>query len=474
MKKTFTRALALVLTLMLLLPVIIPCASAAGGKYYTDVSPNNTDLYNAVNYLYEHGIMNGTGDSKFSPSDPVTRGQIVTIMWRMLHKPTVSGTVTFTDCKSSDWLYNAVQWAQSAGIASGYTDGTFRPNQTLTNQELYVFMHRFIKYCGYKVSPDSTYRDVFRTRVSKRTTYQTYAYAAAGWVNYESLLDNKKIAGNTDCTRGDAALLVYNIYKKYQKKYGMAMTVANYFSDREDWFDGAFIGDQLFVDDKQFMKHMADFYARSGVEAICSTRVRSDNKSLYYDDDIHFSTLMDKAFSKANKLDICYIHMSAHGSVKGLHILDYSGSILTPAALRTAIDKYDGLFVVMISACHSGTFFSQNGGKDLSGSHRIKVLCSSAKESVSLGQGFGNEWYSIAYNEVSSYSWGIGFGYDYFQNRDMRELCADLADTGNGDDRISLKEMYNFSIGWLQQNGLADLTVCYPENDDTIIYELSY
>lgn len=93
MKQT-KRILSLLLSLCLVLGLIPGTAFAAGGNLpFTDV--NTTDwCYDAVQYAYEKGMMNGTSTTTFSPDGTTTRGMIVTILHRMEGTPTATAQLS--------------------------------------------------------------------------------------------------------------------------------------------------------------------------------------------------------------------------------------------------------------------------------------------------------------------------------------------------------------------------------------------
>ena len=114
------------------------------GKWYTD----------AVNTVYEEGIMQGK-DSEivngnlhvvFAPLDNMTRAELVTILSRLSFADTegLGQTLTFKDTKKSAWYADAVGWAVSKGLVTGYEDNTFRPNAQVLRQELAVLFARFL------------------------------------------------------------------------------------------------------------------------------------------------------------------------------------------------------------------------------------------------------------------------------------------------------------------------------------------
>ena len=109
---------------------------------YTDVADGNWAVP-AINYVTEEGIMNGTGKN-FDPNGSLTRGQLVTMLYRQAGKPEVEGKVseTFTDCEDGKWYSNAVLWAAQNKIVNGYGD-VFKPNQAVTRQEMAKILYGY-------------------------------------------------------------------------------------------------------------------------------------------------------------------------------------------------------------------------------------------------------------------------------------------------------------------------------------------
>ena len=114
-------------------PVGLPFADVSGSDWF----------YNDVRYVYEKGIMDGTGADRFSPNAPLTRAMIVTILYRMAGSPAMSGASDFKDVDSNKWFAKAVAWAAANGIVNGYEDGSFRPKQLLTRQEFFKLIENF-------------------------------------------------------------------------------------------------------------------------------------------------------------------------------------------------------------------------------------------------------------------------------------------------------------------------------------------
>lgn len=81
---------------------------------FPDCNPNEW-YASAVTYVSDKGLITGYNDGTFGPYDNITRGQLVTILWRMEGKP-VSSSAGFSDVSSSDFYYSAALWAQKNGV----------------------------------------------------------------------------------------------------------------------------------------------------------------------------------------------------------------------------------------------------------------------------------------------------------------------------------------------------------------------
>lgn len=114
---------------------------------FEDVS-EDAWYYDYVKYCYQVGLMGGMGDGTFDPHGSATRGQVVTVLYRLAGEPEVTGGSSFTDVYEGDWYYDAIAWAASLGIAQGMGDGTFAPNDYVTREQFVVFLYRYIDAMG--------------------------------------------------------------------------------------------------------------------------------------------------------------------------------------------------------------------------------------------------------------------------------------------------------------------------------------
>lgn len=99
--------------------------------------------HDGIHYCVEQGLMVGTSKTTFSPNNATTRGMIVTILWRLEGSPLVSTSLNYDDVKPEDWYGEAVRWADSAGVVTGYGNGKFGPNDTITREQMAAMLWRY-------------------------------------------------------------------------------------------------------------------------------------------------------------------------------------------------------------------------------------------------------------------------------------------------------------------------------------------
>lgn len=146
-------------------------------------------FYDAVRFVYENGLIAGTGGTAFSPQANTSRGMIVTILYRLEGTPG-AGANTFSDVAAGKYYTDAVAWAAENEIVSGYGDGKFGPEDAITREQMAVILMNYAKFKGYDVS--------MSTDLSKYTdegSISGWAKDAISWANAAGLI------------RGDSAKL---------------------------------------------------------------------------------------------------------------------------------------------------------------------------------------------------------------------------------------------------------------------------
>ncbi len=127
-------------------------------KDFRDLEPAAW-YHEAVDYALSNGLMNGVGGHKFDPNGTATRAMIATIIWRLEGVPVVNAVNPFDDVAAGAWYTDAIIWAADSGIIEGCGDGTFRPNDDITREQLASMLYRYAKYKGSAESPDANILD---------------------------------------------------------------------------------------------------------------------------------------------------------------------------------------------------------------------------------------------------------------------------------------------------------------------------
>jgi len=96
----------------------------------------------SIDYVVKLGIMNGMKETEFAPDEKLTRGMLVTMLYRLSGDKN-SGTCEFNDVSPDAWYKDAAVWASENGITDGYGDGKFAPDDYVTREQLAVFLKRY-------------------------------------------------------------------------------------------------------------------------------------------------------------------------------------------------------------------------------------------------------------------------------------------------------------------------------------------
>lgn len=137
------RALGALLAALVATSALTAPASAAttGPMAFTDVKAGDW-YYTAVQTAYAKGLIKGTTATTFEPGATMTRGMVVTILYRLAGNPE-HGAGAFADVPEDAWYADAVSWADEHGIAVGYGDGNFGPEDTITREQLATILLRY-------------------------------------------------------------------------------------------------------------------------------------------------------------------------------------------------------------------------------------------------------------------------------------------------------------------------------------------
>ena len=189
--KKVQRFLAMILSLALAFTMAPAAFAAEGDTGFSDVSANAW-YADAVEYVRDNGIMNGTSATSFSPESSMTRAMLVTVLYRASGSPAVTGSANFTDVSSNAYYTDAVAWASANGIVTGYGNGHFGSNDPVNRAQIATILWR---YAG---SPTAESGQDF----VDENTIPTYASTAVDWARANGVVNGKE--GNRFDPQGNA------------------------------------------------------------------------------------------------------------------------------------------------------------------------------------------------------------------------------------------------------------------------------
>lgn len=152
------------------------------------------------------GLFKGMDEDTFAPNAKITRGQLVTALYRMEGEPEGAAKSGFQDVKEDKYYTDAVNWAAENGIVNGIKADVFAPNQAVTREQFATILYRYAEYKELDVSARadlSAYKDADKV--------SSYAEDAISWAVAEGLI--KGVSGTTlspkgTATRAQAAVLL--------------------------------------------------------------------------------------------------------------------------------------------------------------------------------------------------------------------------------------------------------------------------
>lgn len=185
--------------------------TAAGTLPFADV-PAGAWYESAVRYVYKNGLMNGTGTTVFAPDSSTSRSMIATILWRMTGSPVVNYAMSFADVEQGAWYAEAVRWAASEGIITGYSDTAFGPDDAVTREDLAVMLYRWAQSKGYDVSVGENVNILSYTDAAE---VHEYAVPALQWACGAGIVNGTdgRLAPRSGATRAELATMLMRLYE---------------------------------------------------------------------------------------------------------------------------------------------------------------------------------------------------------------------------------------------------------------------
>lgn len=142
---------------------------------YNDV-PKTNGHYDNILRATELNLFNGISTYTFAPGMEITRGMLVTVLWRLEGSPKSSKDSGFTDVPADQYYADAVDWAAENEIVNGMGGTLFEPNGPATREQLVTVLYRYAKYLGEDTSASASL-----SKFSDASRVGAYAQEAMQW-----------------------------------------------------------------------------------------------------------------------------------------------------------------------------------------------------------------------------------------------------------------------------------------------------
>ncbi len=178
---------------------------------YVDVAANAW-FKDAVKFVTDNNLMNGTGNNKFEPDLAITRGMLATVIYRLAGADTTA-TATFTDVPATSYYSNAIAWAAENGIVTGVGENRFEPDRAITREEMATMISRYIT--NMKVNVEAT--DTSSQEYADASAISEYAVESVKTMRETGLMEGKN-GNNFDpkgmATRAEVATILMRFVEK--------------------------------------------------------------------------------------------------------------------------------------------------------------------------------------------------------------------------------------------------------------------
>lgn len=218
-------------------PAVISPAPTSQPLPFTDVN-EDTDFLDAIQFVYDGGVMIGTSDTEFSPTEPLTRAMLVTILYRYEGEPAFMNDLVFDDVVPGSYYEKAVVWAQGKGIVNGVELTKFAPNDNITREQLSAILFRYANYKELPIVEASADTNTLSfndfMNISEYASPAVHCCLATGILTPRGM----DILPRADATRAEAAQGIYGLANLVSGEAPAQLSYADLAGEYQDSFSG--------------------------------------------------------------------------------------------------------------------------------------------------------------------------------------------------------------------------------------------
>ena len=181
--------------------LIVSAQAVAAAGIFDDVA-DGAWYADAVGYVSENSLMNGTSETTFEPDGQMTRAMLVTVLWRAAGKPAANVDSMFGDVAADTYYADAVAWASGNNIVNGYSDEIFAPDDPVSRAQIVTILWR---YAGSPTAEADDFAD--------ENEIPDYASEGVDWARANRIVngrDGDRFDPNGNATRAEVATILRN------------------------------------------------------------------------------------------------------------------------------------------------------------------------------------------------------------------------------------------------------------------------
>lgn len=150
--------------------------------------PVREEYVDAIQYVYHFKLMSGITQNLFGPEEPFTRAQLITALYHMEGDKQVDREADFTDVDPQDWYSDSISWATEEQIVSGYEDDSFGVDDPVTREQVMKILYEYAKYDGYSVDDAPKVSQYYEDC----DEISDWAEDAIDWARFNDFLDTEE------------------------------------------------------------------------------------------------------------------------------------------------------------------------------------------------------------------------------------------------------------------------------------------
>jgi hypothetical protein len=189
---------------------------ASGSRTFEDIQGHWAQA--DIELLAAKRIINGVAFDSYAPNNPITRAEFTAILVRSLGLSSPDTAPAFSDVATGDWFADAIATAADAGIIAGYRDGSFKPNQRITREQMAVMLFRALNYVNKSVAATEI-NDKVLAKYSDNGSISAWAKHAVAELLIAQIIKGKSdavIAPVADASRAEAAVMIKRLLQFVQ------------------------------------------------------------------------------------------------------------------------------------------------------------------------------------------------------------------------------------------------------------------